>query len=155
MYSVCIASHCLFNHEQGVRWNFNDEFPVTSPSPSIFLFLFFKARLPTWPFRTNGILMSSCRYALYIFYFHNICALYRLRLTSVARHFVSDQMMMRSVAENRSRSGHSTCPRLQIWMAICLEWGVGFFLRLGIYFSSCLFTAIVVRCWMPPLCTGL
>jgi len=40
MYSVCIAIHCLFNHVQGMRWNFNNELPLTSPIPSVFLFLF-------------------------------------------------------------------------------------------------------------------
>ena len=62
-----------------------------------------------------------------------------LRLTSVARYFVGYRTTIRSLAENKYRIGHSTCPRLQICMAICgIKKNVGFFLRLGTYcYSSC------------------
>ena len=90
---------------------------------------------------TISVHMSSCRYALYIFYFtvfvHFTDKTFWLRLTSVARYFIGYKTMMRSLAESKSRIGHSTCPRLQISMAICgIKKNISFFLRLGTY-SSC------------------
>jgi len=127
MYSVCIASPCLFNHEQGVRWNFNDELPLTSPILQFSCSSSLKQSCLPDPDsvlqndQCSHVLLSNMPYTYYIFTIFVRLAgrTFWLRLTSVARYFFGYRTIMRSLAENKSRIGHSTCPRLQICMAIC------------------------------------